>query len=105
MRLPLALSVASTFLLLTTSSTAISGTPSRVVIQGEPPPREEALPRRRPGYLWVPGYWTWSGDRYVWKSGRHLRARQGFRHVPQTDHDLDGRYRAYPAGPQRSPRS
>jgi hypothetical protein len=88
------LSVASLFVLFA-CPTGASIASSTIVVEGEPPPREEAVPRRRPGYLWVPGYWSWNGERYVWKSGRNLRARHGFRHVPQTDHDLDGRYRAY----------
>ncbi len=34
-----------------------------------PPPRDEAIPVIRPGYVWVPGYWDWRGHRHVWVNG------------------------------------
>ncbi|TAN06329.1 MAG: hypothetical protein EPN38_08730 [Rhodanobacteraceae bacterium] len=47
---------------------------------GTPPPpvRYEVVPPPRPGYVWAPGYWTWSGARYVWVGGIWHRARPGY---------------------------
>ena len=42
-----------------------------------PPPRHEAVPRARPGYVWAPGYWNWNGHRHDWRAGHWERARQG----------------------------
>lgn len=47
-----------------------------------PPPRSrhERRPPPRRGYIWVPGYWTWSHRRrdYVWVPGRWERNRPGW---------------------------
>ncbi len=45
-----------------------------------PPPRYERVVVR-PGYVWTPGYWRWSGRRYVWVGGYYLRARPGHYYV------------------------
>lgn len=42
-----------------------------------PPPRHEAIPRARPGYVWAPGYWNWNGRQHDWRAGHWERARQG----------------------------
>jgi WXXGXW repeat (2 copies) len=34
-----------------------------------PADRHEAAPKPRPGYVWAPGYWAWSGRFYSWTSG------------------------------------
>ncbi|MGE3540715.1 MAG: YXWGXW repeat-containing protein [Candidatus Tectimicrobiota bacterium] len=42
-----------------------------IVRQPPPPPREEVrLPQPSPGHVWVPGYWTWGKDEWVWVQGR-----------------------------------
>ena len=43
-----------------------------------PPPREEMVPAPRRGYVWVPGYWDWRGQRHVWVRGTWVRARHGY---------------------------
>jgi len=47
-----------------------------------PPPRVAAVaPAPRPGWIWVPAYWRWTGARYVWVEGGWLEARPGFRFI------------------------
>ncbi|HEY4433138.1 MAG TPA: hypothetical protein VGM99_01945 [Candidatus Cybelea sp.] len=37
---------------------------------GPPAPIYETVPvSPGPNYYWVGGYWTWSGNRYVWRRG------------------------------------
>lgn len=51
----------------------------RAVINLAPPaPRYERIPRARPGYVWVPGYWNVRSDRHIWERGTWLRERQGY---------------------------
>ena len=41
-----------------------------IVSQAPPPPQAETPPARpSPGYIWIPGCWTWGGDRYEWSAG------------------------------------
>jgi hypothetical protein len=39
----------------------------------EPPPPPPAY-----GYVWIPGYWGWQGERYVWIRGRYAYGRPGY---------------------------
>jgi len=48
-----------------------------------PPARVEVVPVVRRGYVWAPGYWNWSGRRYVWVRGQLLRERRGYHWYPQ----------------------
>ena len=50
-----------------------------------PPPRYARVPPPRPGYLWAPGYWRWnpSTHAHVWGGGYWVRARPGYRYVPE----------------------
>lgn len=45
----------------------------------QPPPaqRVEVIPAPRQGYIWAPGYWSWTGERHQWEQGRWERARNG----------------------------
>ena len=45
---------------------------------GPPPPRYEAVPPPRSGYVWAPGYWGWDGHRHIWHTGHWERARPGY---------------------------
>jgi hypothetical protein len=40
-----------------------------------PPPRNEVVPEARAGYIWVPGYWGWSGTQHVWVNGQYVPER------------------------------
>lgn len=57
-----------------------------------PAPRYEVVPQVPTGYIWAPGYWSWSNNHYVWVSGHRIVARTGYRWVP--DHwEKGNRYR------------
>lgn len=43
-----------------------------------PPPRYEAAPAPRRGFVWVPGYWNQAGRKHVWMNGHWERARSGY---------------------------
>lgn len=60
-----------------------------VVVDVAPPalPYEE-VPAPRYGYLWVSGYWDWSGSEYSWREGYWLAERIGF--VYQTPYWYSG---------------
>lgn len=49
------------------------------VMIGVPPPAPvvEVVPAPRSGYVWVPGYWGWHGDRHIWIRGRWVVERSG----------------------------
>lgn len=63
----------------TTTVTTPSGTyavpspvgASSVVVMQAPPQAQQEVPSPRPSrdHVWVPGYWTWRGDRYEWMAG------------------------------------
>jgi hypothetical protein len=42
----------------------------------------EAVPAPRPGWVWVPGVWSWEYGRYVWIRGHWIAARPGFVYAP-----------------------
>ena len=42
----------------------------------------EVLPNIPRGYVWVPGYWAWHNDRYVWIRGRTVVQRAGYVWAP-----------------------
>ena len=41
-----------------------------VAVAPPPEPVEYVVVAPGPQYVWVPGYYTWSGARYVWVTGR-----------------------------------
>jgi hypothetical protein len=41
-----------------------------VFVRIAPPPRH--------GYVWVPGYWDWRGNRHAWVGGHWVRERPGY---------------------------
>ncbi len=52
--------------------------PGGVVMVAPPPPREEAIGAPPvAGYVWLPGYWGWVGDRHEWVPGRWAEPRPG----------------------------
>jgi hypothetical protein len=39
----------------------------QVIVMAPPPPRREVVyVRPSPRHVWLPGYWAWRGNRYVW---------------------------------------
>jgi len=54
-----------------------------VVLVAPPPPREELIgPPPEPGYVWLPGYWQWVGNRHQWVDGHWTAPRPGRQWVP-----------------------
>src|ERR1051326_1014147 len=59
---------------------------------GTPPPpaRVEVVPAPRPGYVWAPGHWAWSGHRYAWREGHWMREHRGYHWVPDRWTEYNG---------------
>lgn len=57
-----------------------------------PAPREEVIPPPRHGYVWAPGYWSWSRHHHVWVGGRWVRERHGHVWVAAHWEDRHGRW-------------
>src|SRR5262245_23232221 len=49
-----------------------------------PPPPQMAAPAApaEPDMFYVPGYWMWAGDHYVWRAGYYTRIRAGYVYIP-----------------------
>ena len=47
-----------------------------------PAPQVETIPVLPSGQVWAPGYWSWSGDSYVWVRGRSMDQRQAGQMAP-----------------------
>lgn len=58
-----------------------------------PPPRSEAVPPPRAGYVWVGGHWDWRNNRHQWVTGNWLRERRGYRYNQPAWMERDGRWR------------
>lgn len=60
-----------------------------VVNRAPPPVRVERRGNGRPGYLWIPGYWNWSGGQHVWVRGYWTLPPRGFHtwQAPRWHHD------------------
>ncbi len=57
-----------------------------------PAPRVEVVPAPRAGYVWVPGFWDWRGQRHVWVRGRWERERHGMYWHPNRWVEREGRW-------------
>lgn len=66
--------VAQSSTITTHEKTTIREGPSstEVIVRQRPPaPREEVrISPPAPGHAWVPGYWTWGKNEWVWVQGR-----------------------------------
>ncbi len=53
--------------------------PGRYVVQPPPPPPPVRYVPRSPGkkYVWVQGYWVWTGNRYAWQDGYWTKQNRG----------------------------
>jgi len=49
-----------------------------------PPPRYEAVPPPRNGYVWSSGYWNAKNDKHVWQNGHWERQRTGYSYAQPT---------------------
>ncbi|MES2261173.1 MAG: YXWGXW repeat-containing protein [Pseudomonadota bacterium] len=75
-----------------------------IVVRTAPPaPRSERVPEARRGYVWAPGYWNWSGNRYVWKRGSWVRERHGYVYHAPTWQERDGRWAMQRGSWERGP--
>lgn len=63
-----------------------------------PPPRFEAVPAPRHGYVWAPGHWEWNGRAYHWVGGRWVGARAGYRWSAPQWVERGGRWYYEPRG-------
>ena len=62
-----------------------------------PPPREEYVPvAPAVGYVWLGGFWGWSGGRHVWIGGHWEAPRPGYRWVPHAWVQIGGGWRLHP---------
>ncbi|KAB8053381.1 hypothetical protein GCN78_06390 [Janthinobacterium rivuli] len=57
-----------------------------------PPPRREAIPRARHGYVWAPGHWEWRSQRYAWTPGVWIAERPGYVYAAPVWNQRDGRW-------------
>ncbi len=55
-----------------------------VVVQTAPPPAQVEVRPAAPyaGGVWIEGFWSWNGGRYVWVPGRWEAPRRGWVWVP-----------------------
>ena len=80
---------------LLASSAAVFTLPASAEIYvniAPPAPRYEVVPAPRAGYVWVPGYWDWRGNRHVWAKGHWERERHGYYWHPNRWVERDGHY-------------
>src|SRR5688572_12819176 len=75
----------------TTYSTEVA---SEVYVNHPPPERvvEYQSPPPGPGYLWMEGYWDWTGYDWYWVSGSWAPPRAGYIYVAPRYVFLDGRW-------------
>ncbi|HEX8951159.1 MAG TPA: hypothetical protein VF945_04905 [Polyangia bacterium] len=75
----------------------LAGAP--IVVRAVPPPLliESRPELPRPDAVWIPGYWSWSGRRYVWIGGVWSAPRPGWVWIaPQWQRRSDGRWQWLP---------
>lgn len=82
---------------------ACASAPPGVVYVEEAPPAvrvEAAIASPGPGYVWVPGNWSWGGSAYVWTPGVWMLPPQPhvtwtapqWRHTPRGWYRVEGRW-------------
>ena len=77
------------------ASMAGIATPAAAVVYVQvapPPPRVEAVPQPRRGYVWAPGHWEWRHKHHVWVGGTWVRARRGYAYSPPEWRERGGRW-------------
>jgi hypothetical protein len=68
-----------------------------------PAPRVVIVPAPRPGRIWAPGYWRWTGGAYVWIDGAWIVERPGFVYAPSHWARFPGGWRFIAGGWARRP--
>src|SRR5687768_6442408 len=71
------------------------GEPSPYYVNSMPPqPLYESMTSSPGyGYVWIDGYWHWSGYEWEWIGGRWVQQQSGYYYVtPYYDYGVDGRY-------------
>ncbi len=62
------------------------------IVVAPPAPQYEVVPIMSHGNVWAPGYWGWSGERYVWVRGRPIVQREGYLWAPDRWEQRGGNY-------------
>jgi hypothetical protein len=86
------------------SAPALAAPPGAWVDVAPPRPRAEAVPAPRRDYVWVPGYWNWTGRRHVWVPGTWMRERRGYVYGQPQWVQRDGRWELHRGGWKRGDR-
>jgi len=60
------------------------------------PQAEESAPAPREGYIWAPGYYSYSDHKHVWTKGHYVRARPGYRYEGPHWVQEENRWTLYP---------
>ena len=65
-----------------------------IVATVQPPPAqaEKIPPAPSSDAVWIPGYWNYVNDQYVWVAGRYEPARGGYTFVPNRWEYMNGRW-------------
>lgn len=67
---------------------------AEVVAVAPPAPQVEVIGvAPAPGYIWIGGYWGWSGYRHVWYPGYWNAPRAGYRWYPHAWVQVNGGWR------------
>lgn len=80
----------------TLSAPALADVGLSVIIGAPPPPHRVIVPSPRAGYVWVPGYWRWTGYSYLWIGGHWAQHRPGYYWHPPRYIRRDHTYRYHP---------
>ena len=64
------------------SSTSIAPAPSVADVDEEPPAARDEPVEARPGYVFVPGRWSWQQRQWAWTPGHWERERAGYAWTP-----------------------
>lgn len=81
-----------------TPTVTVQASPAQVYVPSAPPAvLYSAPPAPRPGYLWINGYWSWSGSRWVWIDGHWEARRAGYVWIAP-HHEVRGGRHVYVAG-------
>jgi hypothetical protein len=59
---------------------------------GPPALQYEAVPERRAGYVWAPGYWDYKNNNHVWVGGSHIKEREGYTYQPHRWLQKEGKW-------------